>query len=116
MILSRATQNAVWPTSLQPLVTMPSHLAGSIISAIEPTRCPFRSPRARGGSSRWPAPDAEPIYRRNPWPGQRAKTPRAAAAAALASPHDVVAGKKLRDFLLRRVRSVRAVHRILADR
>src|SRR6516164_6359744 len=73
------------------------------------------SPRA-GGSSRWPAPNAELIYRRNPWPGQRAKTPRAATAAALASPHDFVAGKKLRDFLLRRVGSIRAVHRILAER
>src|SRR6516165_1281166 len=73
------------------------------------------SPRA-GASSRWPAPNAELIYRRNPWAGQRAKTPRAAAAAALASPHDVVAGKKLRYFLLRRVGSIRAVHRILAER
>src|SRR5262244_3819201 len=107
MIFSRATQNAVWPTSLQPLVTMPSHLAGSIISAIEPTRCPFRSPRARAHRLDGPLPTP------NQSTGEtrglaRAKTPRAAAAAALASPHDVVAGKKLRDFLLRRVRSVRA--------
>src|SRR5262249_38736803 len=39
------------------------------------------SPRA-GASSRRPGPNGELIYRRNLCPGQRAKTPRAAAAAS----------------------------------
>jgi hypothetical protein len=47
MIFRSATQNAVWLISLQPLVTMASHVAGSIICAIEPTGRPFYSPRAR---------------------------------------------------------------------
>src|SRR5262249_23531985 len=62
------------------------------------------------------APNANQLPSRNPWPRPRPKPPRAATAAALASPHDVVAGKKLGDFLLRRVGSIRAVHRILAER
>src|SRR5262245_30240928 len=49
MILSSATQNAVWPMSLQPLEIMPSHVLGSTICPIEPTGCssryPFESPR-----------------------------------------------------------------------
>src|SRR5262244_2683214 len=46
MIFSSATQNVVWLISLQPLVSMASHVAGSIICAIEPTGRPFRSARA----------------------------------------------------------------------
>src|SRR5438093_702358 len=42
MILRRATQNAVWPMSLQPLARMLPHMAGSIICAVvEPTGRPF---------------------------------------------------------------------------
>jgi hypothetical protein len=46
----------VWLMSLQPLVTMASHVPGSIICAIEPTGRPFYSPRARARPLDGPAP------------------------------------------------------------
>src|SRR5499433_681065 len=117
MIFSRATQNVVWPTSLQPLVTMASHVAGSVICAIEPTGRPFCSACARARRL-----DGPP-----PMPNQSTGETYALASAPkrhaprqqpqpVVSPHDFVAGKKLRDFLLRRLVSIGAVHRILTER
>src|SRR5262245_13911602 len=111
MIFKRATQNAVWPISLQPLVIMPSQLAESAICPIEPTGTSSCFPHRRADVS--PPPLPQLIYRRNPGAGQRAITPR---AAPLTSPDDFVAGEELDNFLPRRVRRVRTVHRILADR
>src|SRR5262245_52983186 len=89
---------------------MPSHVAGSAICPIEPTGTSSWFPRRRADTATLPQ---AIIYRRNPWAGQRAITPRAAPSP---SPDDFVAGKKLGNFLPRRVRRIRAVHGILADR
>src|SRR5262249_51225169 len=109
MICSRATQKVAWPISLQPLVTMPSQVAGSISCESEPTGFAFSSTRADLLDG---PPQAGVIYKPKPRPAQRAKTPRGARPSA----DDFVAGKELSDFLLCRVGCVRAVYRIFADR
>src|SRR5215468_9712667 len=106
MICSRATQKAAWPTSLQPLVTMPSHVVESAICAIEPTERPFLALRAPAGILDV-GPLVKLIYRGNPTRDQRAKTPREAISA---SSDDFVAGKELSDFLMRCIDCVRAVY------
>ena len=65
MIFRRATQNAVWPISLQPVPSTLNHVPGSIICPIEPTGCSSRFSPFAGGCSELAA-LAELIYRRNP--------------------------------------------------
>src|SRR5919109_1560268 len=72
MICSSATQNAAVPISLQPLASMPSQAEGSIICATEPTATSLLPVRERIFSIGPRKLDL--IYKRNPAPGQRAKT------------------------------------------
>src|SRR5262249_56327242 len=72
MICSRATQKVAWPISLQPLVTMPSQVAGSIICESEPTGCAFSSTRADLLDG---PPQAGVIYKPKPTPGPPPKPP-----------------------------------------
>src|SRR5262245_28904107 len=111
MIFKRATQNAVWPMSPQPLSSMLSHVAGSAICPIESTGTSSCSPRRRADVSLPPLPQANLQAKPGGWPARF--TPRAVPSP---SPDDFVAGEELGNFLLRRLRRIRAVHRILADR
>src|SRR5262249_28536896 len=51
MILRSATQNAVWPISPHPLLTIPSHVAESVNWPIEPSGYSLHDRRARGGTA-----------------------------------------------------------------